>query len=180
MFQGWVSTSLPLGTSPWQTVRSGALPTCSRNTVHFCHRIYHNICRCSYLPWDYKLLKTVMVCLTQRWPRIQQSKPSHVCWMKKQTWEDNNLIHLSKKNDKPCLLPSQQTSIRITHTKRIGTQVPFFGVLSVLASGASIFFPSLCARLRFNGGSLSPPTNRGNSASDFKSTFSKVKKYNIE
>ena len=80
-----------------------------------CHRIYHNICRYSYLPWDYKLLKTVMVFLTQRWPRIQQSKPSNVCWMKKQTWEDNNLIHLSKKNGKSCLLSSQQTSIGITH-----------------------------------------------------------------
>ena len=80
-----------------------------------CHRIYHNICRYSYLPWDYKLLKTVMVFLTQRWPRVQQSKPSNVCWMKKQTWEDNNLIHLSKKNGKSCLLSSQQTSIGITH-----------------------------------------------------------------
>lgn len=36
------------------------------------------------------------------------------------------------------------------------TEVPFFGVLSV--SEASTFFPSLCARLRFNGGSPSPPT----------------------
>lgn len=35
-----------------------------------CHRIYHNICKYSYLPWDYKLLKTVRVFFTQWWPKI--------------------------------------------------------------------------------------------------------------
>lgn len=97
----------------------------------------------------------------------------------KQTREDNHLIYLSKKNDNPYLLTAQQSSSRITHTRGIRTQVPFFGALSVFVSGASIFFPSLCARLRFKGGSLSPP-NRGNSAEDLKATLSKVKKYNIE
>lgn len=60
---------------------------------------------------------------------------------KKQTWEDNNLIHLSKRNIKQKhSLPSQQTSIQDHTHQAYGTQVPFFGVLSVLASGASIFF----------------------------------------
>lgn len=57
-------------------------------------------------------------------------------------------------------------SVNITRDKRhdqcIRTKVPFFGALSVFVSVASTFFPNLCARLRFNGGSLSPPTNGEN------------------
>lgn len=76
-------------------VRPGALPVCSWNTMHcLCHRMYHNVCKYSYLPWEYKLLKTVMVFFTQQWPRIQQSKPSNAWWMK-QTREDNPLIYLT-------------------------------------------------------------------------------------
>lgn len=62
------------------------------------------------------------------------------------------------------LLVLQETSVMITHTQHIRKKLPFFGALSVLVSVASTFFPNLCARLRFNGGSLSPPTNRENVA----------------
>ena len=154
-------------------VRPGALPVCFHNTMHcLCHRMYHNVCKYSYLPWYYKLLKTVIVLLPN-----SDLGSSRVNLQMLAEWnrEDNPLIYLTAHT---CEQHNSQASG--SHTRGIRTQVPFFGALSVFISGASIFFPSLCARLRFNGGSLSPPTNRGNSAEDFKATLSKVKKYNIE